>query len=71
MLALRRPRSALACLSVAGILALMPGASLHADEPVVWTNLVGTSASGNTLTKTGGATAWDAGAASTNVIRDG
>jgi alpha-tubulin suppressor-like RCC1 family protein len=70
MSSLPRPRSALVCLSVAGFLALLPG-YLHADEPVVWTNLVGTSASGNTLTKTGGAVAWDSGAASANVIRDG
>lgn len=57
-------------------LALLAGALLastvaRADEPVVWTNVVGASVSGNTLTKTGTATAWDAGAASTNVIRDG
>jgi alpha-tubulin suppressor-like RCC1 family protein len=71
MSSLPRPRSTLACASVAAILALLPGASLHADEPVVWTNVVGASVSGNTLTKTGGAIGWDAGAASTNVIRDG
>ena len=45
--------------------------SFGADEPVAWENVVGASASGNTLTKTSGATAWDAGAASANVIRDG
>jgi alpha-tubulin suppressor-like RCC1 family protein len=71
MSSLPRPRSTLARASVAAILALIPGAFLHADEPVVWTNVVGASASGNTLTKTGGATAWDSGASSTNVIRDG
>ena len=70
MSSLPRPRSALACASVAAILALLPGASLHADEPVVWTNAVGVSVSGNSLTKTG-ATAWDAGAASVQTIRDG
>src|SRR4029453_16889768 len=66
-----RPRLALACASVAAILTLLPGASLHADEPVVWTNTVGVSTAGDALTKTGSNTAWDAGAASTNLIRDG
>ena len=66
-----RPRLALACASVAALLALLPGASLHADEPVVWMNVVGASVSGNSLTKTGSVTAWDAGGSSTNVIRDG
>jgi len=41
------------------------------DEPVFWTNVVGASASGGTLTKTTGSSAWDAGAASANLIRDG
>jgi alpha-tubulin suppressor-like RCC1 family protein len=71
MLSLPRPRSALVCASVAAVLALLPGGSLHADEPVVWTNVVNSSVSGNTLTKTGSVSWWDAGAASTNVIRDG
>jgi hypothetical protein len=44
---------------------------LWADDPVTWTNVVGASASGNNLTKTAATTAWDAGASSTNVIRDG
>src|SRR5262245_62016067 len=45
---------------------------LWADEPVVWTNMVNTSASGSDLTKTSGAvSAWDAGAVSVQVIRDG
>lgn len=70
MISLPLPRSALACASVAGILALLPGASLHADEPVVWTNAVGVSASGGSLTKTG-ATGWNAGAVSVQTIRDG
>ena len=56
---------------MAALLALLPGASLHADEPVVWTNVVGASVSGNSLTKTGTVTTWDTGASSTNVIRDG
>jgi hypothetical protein len=34
-------------------------------------NVVGASVSGNSLTKTGSVTAWDAGGSSTNVIRDG
>ena len=71
MISLPRRRSAFACAAFAGILALLSGASLQADEPVEWTNVVGASVSGNTLTKTGGAIAWDPGAASTNVIRDG
>lgn len=40
------------------------------DQPVSWTNVVGASASDNTLTKTGTNTAWNAGAASANLIRD-
>ena len=68
MRSLPRPRHALACASVAAILALLPGASLHADEAVVWTNVVGASVSGNSLTKTA-ATGWDAGAASANDSR--
>jgi len=55
---------------VVALLALLPGASLHADEPVVWTNAVGVSVSGNSLTKTGG-TGWNAGAVSVQTIRDG
>ena len=71
MSSLPRPRSALACASVTAILALLTSASLQADEPVVWTNTVGVSTAGDALTKTGSNAAWDAGAASTNVIRDG
>jgi alpha-tubulin suppressor-like RCC1 family protein len=71
MPSLPRPRPHLACASVAAILALLPSAALHADEPVVWTNVVGASVSANSLTKTGTATTWDTGASSTNVIRDG
>src|SRR5216683_105905 len=71
MISLPRPRPSFACASVVALLALIPGASLRADEPVVWTNAVGVSVSGNSLTKTGGATAWDAGAASVQTIRDG
>jgi alpha-tubulin suppressor-like RCC1 family protein len=40
-------------------------------EDVVWTNLVGVSASGNSLTRSNSGAAWTMGAASTNVIRDG
>jgi len=71
MISLPLPRSTLACARVAAILALLPGAALHADEPVVWTNAVGVSVSGNSLTKTGTNVTWDAGAASRNVVRDG
>jgi alpha-tubulin suppressor-like RCC1 family protein len=39
-------------------------------EDVVWTGAVGVSVTGNSLTKTG-STAWNAGAASVAVIRDG
>ncbi len=42
------------------------GISLSA-HPISWTDLVGVSANGNSLTKTAGTT-WNAGAASTNVI---
>src|SRR5258708_12595807 len=71
MISLPRPRPSFACASVVALLALIPGASLRADEPVVWTNAVGVSVSGNSLTKTGGATAWDAGAATVQTIRAG
>ena len=37
-------------------------------EPVIWTGLVNTSASGNTLTKTGGGTKWNAEGISQQVI---
>jgi hypothetical protein len=70
MISLPLPRSIFAYASVAAILALLPGASLHADEPVVWTNAVGVSVSGNNLSKTAAA-GWDAGAASVQTIRDG
>lgn len=40
-------------------------------ESVSWTNVVGVSPAGSTLTKTGGTSAWDAGAASQQVLRDG
>jgi alpha-tubulin suppressor-like RCC1 family protein len=70
MISLPRPRPNLVCASVAALLALIPGASLHADEPVVWTNAVGVSVSGNSLTKTGDS-GWNAGAVSVQTIRDG
>lgn len=38
---------------------------------VVWTSLVNVTASGNTLTKTGGAADWDAGAISTQTVASG
>jgi alpha-tubulin suppressor-like RCC1 family protein len=41
------------------------------DEPVFWTNVVGASVVGNTLTKTSTNTIYDAGGASANLIRDG
>lgn len=71
MTSLPRPRCASACVLVAGALALLPAAPLHADEAVAWMNVVGASVSGNSLTKTGSVTSWDTGASSTNVIRDG
>jgi hypothetical protein len=40
-------------------------------ENVVWTSLVGVSASANSLTKTAGTSAWDAGAISTRAIGSG
>ena len=63
------PRLTLASLTMAAS-ALLSAVSTRADEPVVWTNLAGVSASGNSLTKTG-STGWDAGAASVQTIRDG
>src|SRR5258708_32615811 len=71
MISLPRPRPSFACASVVALLALIPGASLRADEPVVWTHAAGVSVSGNSLTKTGGATAWAAGAPTVQPTRDG
>jgi RHS repeat-associated protein len=70
---LRAPRrsGALRCLSTAVVLSAAFASEIRADEPVVWTNVVGASASGNTITKTTSADAYDAGGASVNVIRDG
>jgi parallel beta-helix repeat protein len=50
--------------------------TIHDDDgpvvsDVVWTSLVGVSASGNSLTKTVGTSAWDAGAISTQTIAAG
>jgi len=48
------------------------GDTLNAQSDIVWTDLVGgTVASGNDITKTGGAAAWDGGAASTNILAAG
>ncbi|MET0553063.1 MAG: chitobiase/beta-hexosaminidase C-terminal domain-containing protein, partial [Vicinamibacteria bacterium] len=44
---------------------------VHAAEPVVWTNAVGVTVTGNSLTRGAAAMAWTAGASSVNVIRDG
>src|SRR5262245_24918881 len=46
-------------------------AELWADEPVTWTSMVNSSSSGGSLTKTAATTAYDAGASSTQLIRDG
>jgi alpha-tubulin suppressor-like RCC1 family protein len=45
--------------------------TFFADEPVIWTNVIGASASGNTLTKTAADGSWNSGAVSTQVVRDG
>jgi hypothetical protein len=50
--------------------AVISGNLVTAEEPVVWTNAVGVTASGSDLTKTGGA-GWDAGASSTRAIQSG
>lgn len=54
-------------------LGIAVGASVPAGaaEPVVWTNAVGVTVSGNTLTRGSAGMAWNAGASSLNVIRDG
>ncbi len=52
------------------LLSLSP-ALLWADDAVVWTNASGVSVTGNSLTKTNSTSAWDSGAASLNVIRNG
>src|SRR5262245_20448519 len=71
MLRVPCPGGALRCFFASGLLAGVLVIDARADEPVVWTNVVNASASGNALTKTASTTAWDAGAASTTVIRDG
>jgi len=49
-----------------------PFTSSMVGQPVQWTNIVGVTQSGNTLTKTGGTNgAWDAGAFSIQAIPDG
>src|SRR6186713_229726 len=45
--------------------------TVQAAEPVVWTNAVGVTVTGNSLTRGAAAANWNAGASSTNVIRDG
>src|SRR5262249_51481565 len=67
----QRRGSAVRCLSLAALLTAGLAAAARADEPVVWTNVVGASTSGNSITKTTTADAWDAGGASVNVLRDG
>jgi alpha-tubulin suppressor-like RCC1 family protein len=58
------------CALAAGLITIVRAAPARADEPVVWTNAVGVSVSGNSLTKSS-ATGWTSGAASVNLIRDG
>lgn len=55
---------------IVGTLLLGISAAAGAED-VIWINAVATSVSGNTLTKTGGNSAWDAGASSLNVLQDG
>ena len=54
-------------------LAVVVGASTaaRAAEPVVWTNAVGVTVTGNSLTRGAAAAGWTAGASSVGVIRDG
>jgi hypothetical protein len=58
-------------IAVFGLLALLGLAGRLEAEPVTWTNAVGVTVSGNSLTRGGAAAAWNAGAASVQVIRDG
>jgi hypothetical protein len=55
---------------IAVVSSLAAGGLLQAED-VAWVNAVGVSINGSSLAKTGGASAWDAGAASHQVIRDG
>lgn len=57
----------LLALGIAVGLSLPAGAA----EPVVWTNAVGVTVSGNSLTRGASAASWNTGASSVNVIRDG
>jgi hypothetical protein len=65
----RHSRTAV-CALAAGLIMIVRAAPARADEPVVWTNAVGVSVSGNSLTKSS-ATGWTSGAASVNLVRDG
>jgi alpha-tubulin suppressor-like RCC1 family protein len=56
--------------STASLLVLILVGRTQAED-VTWLNPVGVSVAGNGLTKTGGSSAWNAGAASNQVIRDG
>jgi alpha-tubulin suppressor-like RCC1 family protein len=60
-----RPSAAVA------VFAAVLGADALYAENVVWTNPVGVTVTGNSLTRGGAAAAWNAGAASVQVIRDG
>ena len=53
------------------LVAAVLAASWAGAEDVIWANPVGVSITGSSLQKTGGTAAWNAGAASNQVIRDG
>ena len=60
----------LTLLATAALLATLAAAPAPAED-VSWVNPVGVSIAGNSLSKTGGTSAWNAGAASHQVVRDG
>src|SRR5262245_35964446 len=67
---MREPSARHIWISIAAVLVAADWA-LCQSEPVVWTSAANVSVSGNSLTKTTGGTAWNAGAASVQVIQAG
>ena len=66
---IKNPGGQVASVTISGLLIDVSQGAV--GVPVVWTDLVGVAASGNTLDKTGVAAAWDAGAVSTKQIASG
>src|SRR5258706_5350478 len=64
-------RNAIHILSSFCVYFVLTSSALWADDSVVWKNMVGVSASSGSLTKTASTNSYDAGAVSSQVLRDG